>query len=117
VSDFNTKTIDEFRANQGRVSGPFDGAPMVLVHHVGRRTGKARVNPMMYLAGDDGVLYVFASAGGARTNPDWYLNLVAAGSAVVEVGSETYSVDVTEETGPDRDRDLCRTGKSPPGLR
>ena len=81
-NNWNEKVIADFRANDGRVGGPFEGAPMVLVHHRGRRTGHEYVNPMMYLASErgDGAIYVFASKGGAPTNPDWYYNLTAAGA-------------------------------------
>ena len=105
MSDFNANVIEEFRANEGRVGGPFAGAPIVLVHHRGRRTGKESVAPMMYLPHetDAGVIYVFASKGGAPENPAWYHNLVAAGHATVERGTETYSVDVRELAGTERD--------------
>jgi deazaflavin-dependent oxidoreductase (nitroreductase family) len=116
MDDFNAGVIEEFRANEGRVSGPFEGAPMVLVHHVGRRSGQERVSPMMYLPGDDGAMYVFASKGGAPTDPDWYFNLVAAGSAEVEVGTETYPVAVSEETGADRDRIYAEQASLYPGF-
>jgi len=116
MADFNTQVIAEFRANEGRVSGPFEGAPMVLVHHVGRRTGNVHVSPMMYLPGDDGAIYVFASKAGAPTDPDWYHNLVAAGSAEIEVGTETYTVEVTEETGADRDRIYAEQAALYPGF-
>lgn len=78
--DWNTKIIAEFRANQGRVGGPFEGAPVVLVHNRGRKTGRELVSPMMYLPDeqDQDVIYVFASKAGAPTNPDWYYNLITA---------------------------------------
>ncbi|HET6151822.1 MAG TPA: nitroreductase family deazaflavin-dependent oxidoreductase [Marmoricola sp.] len=116
MNDFNAGVIDEFRANDGKVSGPFEGAPMVLVHHVGRRSGDAHVSPMMYLPGEDGVIYVFASKAGAPTDPDWYHNLLAAGSAEVEVGTETYTVGVAEETGADRDRIYAEQAELYPGF-
>lgn len=116
MNDFNTQVIEDFRAHEGRVSGPFEGAPMVLVHHVGRHSGEARVNPMTYLPGDDGVIHVFASRSGAPTNPDWYYNLVAAGSTEVEVGTETYPVTVTEETGSERDRIYAEQASRYPGF-
>jgi deazaflavin-dependent oxidoreductase (nitroreductase family) len=116
MNDFNAATIEEFRANEGRVSGPFEGAPMVLVHHVGRRSGDPHVSPMMYLPGDDGVIYVFASKGGAPTHPDWYHNLLAAGSAEVEVGTERYRVEVIEETGAERDRIYAEQASRYPGF-
>jgi deazaflavin-dependent oxidoreductase (nitroreductase family) len=104
VNDWNTRVIAEFRANGGKVGGNFDGAPVVLMHHVGRRSGKESVNPVMYLAdeNDPATIYVFASKGGAPTHPDWYHNMTAAGRAVVEVGTETYDVLVREVTGDER---------------
>jgi deazaflavin-dependent oxidoreductase (nitroreductase family) len=81
--DWNAKTIAEFRANQGRVGGVFEGAPMVLVHHRGRKSGREYVNPMMYLPHDTepDIIYVFATKAGAPANPDWYRNLTAAHAA------------------------------------
>ena len=104
--DWNQQVIAEFRAAGGHVGGGFEGAPMVLVHHRGRRTGAERVSPMMYMADphDDGTIYVFASKAGAPTHPDWYHNLVAAGEGSVERGTETYRVTVHEVLGEDRDR-------------
>jgi deazaflavin-dependent oxidoreductase (nitroreductase family) len=115
--DRNAHIIEEFRANEGRVGGPFEGAPMTLVHHRGRRTGREYVNPMMYLRdADDGTIYVFASKGGAPTNPDWYANLLAAGDAEVEVGTEQYPVTVTELKGDDRDRIYAEQARRYPGF-
>ncbi|MCZ4499734.1 MAG: hypothetical protein JWQ74_2287 [Marmoricola sp.] len=116
MNDFNAQVIEEFRANEGRVSGPFEGAPMVLVHHVGRRSGDEHVSPMMYLPGADGVIHVFASKAGAPTDPDWYRNLVAAGTAEVEVGTERYPVDVVEEIGGERDRIYTEQAQLYPGF-
>lgn len=107
TGDWNAKIISEFRANRGRVGGAFEGAPLTLVHHRGRTSGKDYVSPMMYLpAGDGGgdTIYVFASKAGAPTNPDWYHNLTASGTGEVEVGTDTYSVTVTELTGDERAR-------------
>jgi len=104
LSDWNTQVIEEFRANEGRVGGPFEGAPMVLVHHRGRKSGKESVTPLMYLPGEDDAMYIFASAAGAPEHPAWYYNLAAAGEADVEVGTATYPVAVREITGPERDR-------------
>jgi deazaflavin-dependent oxidoreductase (nitroreductase family) len=105
MSDFNDQIIAEFRANGGKVGGGFDGAPMVLVHHTGRKSGKHNVTPMVYLPSDDAdTVYVFASKAGAPTNPDWYYNLTDAGSGEAEIGTETYPVSVTNLTGEERDR-------------
>jgi deazaflavin-dependent oxidoreductase (nitroreductase family) len=104
--DWNAQTVAEFRANEGRVGGAFEGAPMVLVHHRGRRSGREYVNPLMYLphADDDHIIYVFATKGGAPTDPDWYDNLTAAGEGSVELGTESYKVTVRDLTGAERDR-------------
>jgi deazaflavin-dependent oxidoreductase (nitroreductase family) len=91
VNDWNTKIIDEFRANGGKVGGPFEGAPLLLLHTVGAKTGQPRVNPMMYLADGDNHV-VFASKAGAPTNPDWYHNLVANPRASIELGDKTINV-------------------------
>ncbi|MFL6156332.1 MAG: nitroreductase family deazaflavin-dependent oxidoreductase [Marmoricola sp.] len=91
-------------------------ARRVLVHHVGRKSGDTHVSPMMYLPGGDGVIYVIASKGGAPTNPDWYYNLVDAGSTEIEVGTETFRVDVAEETGDDRDRVYAEQAALYPGF-
>ena len=91
---WNAKVIAEFRANDGRVGGNFEGAPVLLVHSRGRKTGRENVAPMMYLAdeSDDATVYVFASKAGAPSNPDWYYNLVTAGAGAVEIGTEKYDV-------------------------
>jgi deazaflavin-dependent oxidoreductase (nitroreductase family) len=106
ADDWNTKVIEEFRANGGTVGGNFEGAPVTLVHHRGRKSGRQLVAPIMYLADESnpGRIYVFASKAGAPTNPDWYYNLTTAGSGRVEVGTEEYPVSVTEVTGVERDR-------------
>lgn len=118
MSDWNTNVITQFRENEGRVGGNFEGAPMVLLHHVGRRSGQEFIAPTMYLADetDPAVIYVFASKGGAPTNPDWYRNLVAAGEGVVEVGTETYKVSVEDVTGAERDRIYAEQAKRYPGF-
>ena len=118
MSDWNAKTIAEFRANEGRVGGNFEGAPIVLLHHRGRRSGDEYVAPTMYLAdeNDPAVIYVFASKGGAPTNPDWYRNLTAAGEGVVEVGTETYKVIVGELTGDERNRIYAEQARRYPGF-
>ncbi len=102
MNDFNHQIIEEFRANEGRVGGGFEGAPLLLLHSTGARSGAERVNPMMYRDLDDGRVAVFASKGGAPTNPDWYHNLVAHPDAVVEVGTETYPVRARVATGDER---------------
>jgi deazaflavin-dependent oxidoreductase (nitroreductase family) len=118
TTDWNAKTIAEFRANEGRVGGPFEGAPMVLVHHRGRKSGHHYVNPMMYLAhdADDNIIYVFATKGGAPTNPDWYYNLTAAGEGSVERGTDSYKVTVRALAGAERDRVYAEQAHRYPGF-
>jgi deazaflavin-dependent oxidoreductase (nitroreductase family) len=101
MADRNAKIIEEFRANGGKVGGNFEGAPLLLLHHIGARSGQERVNPMMYQAVGDGFA-VFASAAGADKNPDWYHNLLAHPEARVEVGTET--VEVTARVLDDAER-------------
>ncbi|HEV2452223.1 MAG TPA: nitroreductase family deazaflavin-dependent oxidoreductase [Streptosporangiaceae bacterium] len=116
--DWNARTIAEFRANEGKVGGAFEGAPLVLMHHRGRKSGREYVTPVMYLPDDTepDVIYVFATKGGAPTDPDWYHNLTAAGAGRVERGTETYEVTIREVTGPDRDRIYAEQARRYPGF-
>ncbi len=116
ADDWNQKIIAEFRANAGRVGGPFDGAPLVLVHHTGRKSGTERVSPMMYQAGPGDTVYVFCSKAGAPDNPDWYYNLVSGGPASVEIGTQAYPVSVEEITGAARDTVYGRQAAAYPGF-
>jgi deazaflavin-dependent oxidoreductase (nitroreductase family) len=118
VNDWNTKVIAEFRSNGGRVGGNFDGAPLTILHHVGRKSGTEYLAPVMYLPadGDPDTIYVFASKAGAPENPDWYVNMTAAGKATIELGTQTYPVTVTELTGAERDRVFAEQVKRFPGF-
>ena len=117
LNDWNQGVITEFRANEGRVGGPFAGAPMILVHHVGRTSGKEYISPLVYLPGDDDdSMYIFASKAGAPAHPDWYRNLIAAGEATVEVAASTFQVTVTELAGDERDRVFAEQVKRMPGF-
>ena len=91
MTDFNTPIIEEFRANAGKVGGPFEGAPMILVHHKGAKTGAERVNPLAYQK--VGHAYaVFASYGGRPSHPQWFRNLLANPAATAEIGTDTVRV-------------------------
>jgi deazaflavin-dependent oxidoreductase (nitroreductase family) len=103
TNDWNAQIIEEFRANDGKVGGRFEGAPLLLLHSTGARSGQERVNPMMYQAVGD-AFAVFASKGGAETNPDWYHNLLAHPDARVEVGTDTIGVRARVATGAERER-------------
>jgi deazaflavin-dependent oxidoreductase (nitroreductase family) len=115
MSDFNAAIIDEFRANGGKVGGQFEGAPMVLLHTIGARSGEERVNPLVYQsAGDD--LAIFASKGGAPTHPDWYHNLLAHPDVTVELGPDTVPVRARLAEGAERDRIWSRQKEIMPGF-
>jgi deazaflavin-dependent oxidoreductase (nitroreductase family) len=105
MTDWNEQTIGEFRANEGRVGGYFEGASMLLLHTIGRKSGQARVNPLVYLP--DGDRYVvFATKGGSPTHPEWYHNLMANPDVEIEVGTETIPVRATEVQDHDEREDL-----------
>lgn len=103
INDWNAQIIAEFRANQGKVGGQFEGAPMLLLHTTGAKTGHKRINPMMYLE-LDGRRFVFASKAGADTHPDWYHNLVANPKVTVEVGSDVYEATAAPLPEDERSR-------------
>lgn len=110
MADWNAKIIEEFRANEGRVGGNFEGAPLLLLHHVGARSGQERVNPMMYQAVGESFA-VFASAAGSDKNPDWYHNLRAHPEARIEVATETLEV-TARILDPDEREPVWETQKS-----
>jgi deazaflavin-dependent oxidoreductase (nitroreductase family) len=103
MSDWNTSIIEEFRANNGTVGGPFEGAQMLLLTTTGAKSGEPRLVPLVYLP-DDGKYVVIASKGGAPTNPDWYHNLIANPNATVDLGTEAFEVQATEVYGDERRR-------------
>jgi deazaflavin-dependent oxidoreductase (nitroreductase family) len=115
MPDFNTAIIDEFRTNDGKVGGGFEGAPMLLLHTKGAKSGVERVNPVVYqTVGDDYV--VFASKGGMPTNPDWYHNLLANPETSIEVGSETIPVTARVAEGDERERIWSKQKELMPGF-
>jgi deazaflavin-dependent oxidoreductase (nitroreductase family) len=102
VNERNRRIVEEFRAGGGVVGGHFEGASLLILHTIGRRTGREHVTPLVYLPEDDRYI-VFGSKGGAPTHPEWYLNIRANPEATVEVGTRTVRVRATEITGPERD--------------
>ncbi|CAM2937933.1 nitroreductase/quinone reductase family protein [Williamsia muralis] len=112
---FNDEIIKEFRANHGKVGGNFEGAPLLLLHHKGIKSGKQYVTPLVYLP-KDGVSYIFASAAGADEDPQWYRNLLADPATEVEIGDDTVPVTVSEVTGADRDRIYAEQAGLMPGF-
>ncbi|HEX9359069.1 MAG TPA: nitroreductase family deazaflavin-dependent oxidoreductase [Streptosporangiaceae bacterium] len=103
AGDWNSKIIAEFRANGGKVGGQFEGAPLLLLHTVGAKSGQQRVTPMMYQDIGDGVA-VFASKAGAPANPAWYHNLLANPRVSAEIGTRTVDVVARVAEGAERER-------------
>lgn len=101
LDDFNRGVVEEFRANGGKVGGPFEGGDLLLLHTTGAKSGKPRVSPLAYLT-VDGRMLIVGSYGGAPTDPAWVHNLRASSQAHVEVGTESYDVAVRELSEDDR---------------
>jgi deazaflavin-dependent oxidoreductase (nitroreductase family) len=114
--DFNDQIIEEFRANGGRVGGPFEGGTLLLLHSKGAKSGQERINPVAYQALEGDTVAIFASKGGAPTNPDWFHNLVAHPDATVEVGTETFAVKARVAQGDERDRLWAKQKADSPGF-
>jgi deazaflavin-dependent oxidoreductase (nitroreductase family) len=113
MADFNQQVITEFRENEGVVGGMFENMPILLLHHVGAKSGTARVAPLAYMS--DGDRYViFASKAGAPENPAWFHNLKANPDTKIEIGGEVIDVVASEATGDERDQLFAtQAGKSP----
>ncbi len=115
MSDYNAAIIDEFRANGGKVGGQFEGAPLLLLHTTGARSGEDRVHPVVYQrVGDD--LAVFGSKAGAPTHPAWYHNLVANADVTVELGAETVPMRARVAGGDEREPIWARQKEIMPGF-
>jgi deazaflavin-dependent oxidoreductase (nitroreductase family) len=104
MSDWNQKIVEEFRENAGDVGGPFAGAPMVLLHTRGAKSGQERVNPLVYQPDGDDRFVIFASFGGAPKHPAWYHNLLAHPDVTIEVGTETFAARARVAEGEERER-------------
>ena len=107
MHDWNRQAIEQFRANEGKVGGFWEGKPLLLITTTGAKSGHRRTTPIMYLRDGDRLL-VFASKNGAPTHPAWYHNLVAHPQVTVEVGPETYEAKATVLKGEERDRLYAR---------
>jgi deazaflavin-dependent oxidoreductase (nitroreductase family) len=103
INDFNRKVIEEFRANDGKVGGPFEGAPVLLLTSTGARSGEQRTTPVVFQPDGDRMI-IFASKAGAPENPAWYHNLRANPTATVEVGTDTVEVQAVVTEGDERER-------------
>ena len=114
--DGNASIIEEFRANEGRVGGPFEGATLLLLHHRGAKSGVERVNPLAYQDLGEGKVAVFASKGGAPTDPDWYYNVQANPDVTVEIGTKTSPAKARVARGDERDGIWERQKQLMPGF-
>lgn len=101
VSDWNKKIIEEFRANDGKVGGPFANNTLLLLHTTGAKSGKERVNPLVTFEDGDRLVIV-ASKGGGPSNPDWYYNILANPDVTVEYGTEVFQARATVTSEPER---------------
>lgn len=100
--DWNERVIAEFRENGGKVGGPFEGAPLLLLHHVGARSGVSRISPLAYQS-VDGVYAIFASNAGRDKHPAWHHNLLARPGTSIEVGEEELEVTSRVAEGEERE--------------
>ena len=115
TNDWNAQIIEEFRTNGGKVGGNFDGAPLLLLHTIGAKTGQERVHPVMYLPVDDRYA-VFASKAGAPEHPAWFHNLTAHPEVTVEMGKETFRARATVAQRAERDKLYAQQSKLYPGF-
>jgi deazaflavin-dependent oxidoreductase (nitroreductase family) len=116
MSDYNTGIIEEFRANEGKVGGDWEGYSLILIHHVGAKSGTERVTPVGCFPQSDGRIAIVASNGGAPANPNWYYNLKAHPEIEVEFGTETFAVAVRELEGAERGKVWADAVAAVPGL-
>ena len=103
LNERNKKIIDEFRANDGRVGGNFEGKTLLLLHTRGAKSGQERINPLACIRDDDRFA-IIASKGGSDTHPDWYYNVIANPQVTVEFGTETFQAHATAAEEPERTR-------------
>lgn len=112
---FNKTVTDEFRANNGKVTGQFTGADLLLLTTTGAKSGQPRLSPLAYFR-IDGKLLILGSFAGADVNPAWVHNLRANPSARVEVGSESSDVTARELPLAERDELFPKITAAAPGF-
>jgi deazaflavin-dependent oxidoreductase (nitroreductase family) len=115
MKSFNQNIVDEFRANNGKVGGPFEGATLLLLTSTGAKSGAPRLAPLAYLTIDDKMI-IIGSKAGADTNPDWVHNLRANSRAHIEVGTEAYDVIARELPREERDEMYPKVVALAPGF-
>jgi deazaflavin-dependent oxidoreductase (nitroreductase family) len=115
LSSWNQATIDEFRANAGKVGGRFAGRTLLLLHTVGAKSNEERINPVACITDGDR-LVIIASKGGAPTNPDWYHNILAHPLVTVEFGTEQFQAQAEVASEPERTRLFNKMVEVAPGF-
>ena len=113
MAEFNKKVIDEFRSSGGKVGGQFAGAPMIIVTHIGAKSGKSYTTPLVYTK-DGNRFVIIASKAGAPNNPSWYHNLLAHPEVTVEIGADKFKAKASEVKGAERDRLFAAQAKMMP---
>src|ERR1700692_3080401 len=116
LHEWNRKMVEEFRASGGKPDGPFAGSPLLLLHTIGARSGRERINPLMYQDLGDGRVAVFASANGAPAHPDWYRNLVANPTVPAEIGTAILRFRAHTATDEEREPIWFRQKQGSPGF-
>ena len=116
ANDFNKAIIAEFRANDGKVGGYFEGMTLLLLHTTGAKSGRPRLNPVAYTKDSDR-LVIIASKAGAPSNPDWYYNIVANPEVEVEVGVKRFSARATVTEEPERTELYDKMATKYPGFK
>ena len=114
-NDWNQQIIEEFRANRGKVGGPFAGSTLLLLHTLGAKSNQPRINPLAYFKDGDSYVIV-ASKGGAPTNPDWYYNTLAHPDVTLEIGTEQFKAHATVPERQERDRIFADVARQAPGF-
>lgn len=113
-NDWNRQIIEEFRTHEGKVGGPFEGMPLLLLTATGAKSGQKRINPLTYLL-DGERLFIFAAKGGSPTNPDWYHNLLAYPQVTVELGTEQFEATAVILEDEERDQIYAKETQVHPG--
>jgi deazaflavin-dependent oxidoreductase (nitroreductase family) len=116
ISDFkafNANIVDEFRANGGKVGGPFEGMTLLLLTTTGAKSGQPRLSPLAYLT-IDGKIVIIGSKGGADTHPDWVHNLRANAKTHIDLGAEDYDVNARELLSDERDEVFAKVVAAAP---
>ena len=115
MEQVNSPIIEEFRANGGKVGGPFASRTILLLETIGAKSHQVRISPLRYVEEGD-VFVVVATKGGAPTNPDWYHNLIAHSEVWLEMGTERFKAQAIIPEREERDRLFAKFAQQEPGV-